>query len=119
MDAIEYLKVKAKMTRSGENGSCKIDCYDCPLSIKNNDDVMCTVLEAVHPEKAVEIVEKWTKENPGKTRRSEFLKMFPNAAPLYIDPCHIDTNMTDNKCRNKSCFECRQEYWNQEVDDDK
>lgn len=119
MDAVKYLETRTRMTAMDKNGMCQIDCYDCPLGAKNNGaNISCLAFEAAHPEKAVEIVEKWAKENPGKTRRSEFLKMFPNAAPLYIDPCHIDTNMTDNKCRNKSCFECRQEYWNQEVDDE-
>ena len=115
------LKVKAKMTRSGENGSCKIDCYDCPLSIKNNDETLCTVLEAVHPEKAVGIVEKWAAEHPVKTRQSEFLKMFPKARKeggiISIDPCDIVKSMSDN-CEGKYCDDCRQEYWNQEVDDD-
>ena len=118
MDAVKYLKAKAKMTRLGESGLCKINCYDCPLSNKNNDGVLCTALEAVQPEKAVEIVEKWAAEHPMKTRYSEFLKIFPNAAPLYIDPCHIDTDMMDDKCKDRSCYKCREKYWSQEVDDE-
>ena len=114
MDA-EYLKAKARMCRM-YNGYCN---DICPLGGEvHGRDYQCHAFEMDNPEECVEIVRGWAKENPVKTRRSEFLKIFPNAAPLYIDPCHINTNMMDNKCRNKSCFECRQEYWNQEVDDE-
>lgn len=109
MDAVELLK--------GINRICEhhLNCDDgCPLKtwcVKN----LCSLSE--DPKKVIEVVEKWTNEHPVKTRQSEFLKMFPNATPFHIDPCKVDTDIAiDSKCRRKSCIECREEYWNQEVE---
>lgn len=109
MDAVELLK--------GINRICEhhLNCDDgCPLKtwcVKN----LCSLSE--DPKKVIEVVEKWTNEHPVKTRQSEFLKMFPNATPFHIDPCNVDADMAiDSKCRRKSCIECREEYWNQEVE---
>lgn len=120
MDAVEYLKEKARMTCSNNGGSCNIDCYDCPLGSKNNGDMLCTVLEAVQPEKAIAIVKKWAAEHPVKTRQSEFLKMFPNAVirDLCIDikPCEVDTEFECPDRNTVSCGECKQRYWSEEVE---
>lgn len=114
MDAVEYLKEIVRMCESME---CCKDCafsggiatFPCESTNKK--------LECRNPEEAVAIVGKWSAEHPRKTRQSEFLKMFPNATPFHIDPCNIDTDMAiDSKCRCKSCIECREEYWNQEVE---
>ena len=74
------------------------------------------------PNKAVEAVEKYAKENPIKTRSSEFLKHYPNA---YVD-CHGMTDICPkvvnkdytpiNGCSKTPCDECRYEYWMQEVE---
>ena len=121
MDAVKYLETRTRMTAMDKKGMCQIDCYDCPLGAKNNGaNLSCLAFEA-HPEKAVGIVEKWAAEHPKKTRQSEFLKMFPKARKeggiISIDPCDIVKSMSDN-CEGKYCDDCRQEYWNQEVDDD-
>lgn len=118
MDAVEYLKAKARMTEKGASYACNIFCENCPIGIENNrTDMNCKRFEAYYPERAVEIVEKWAAEHPKKTRQSEFLKMFPNATPFHIDPCNVDADMAiDSKCRRKSCIECREEYWSEEVE---
>lgn len=115
MDAVEYFKAKARMTKD-----CGIDCDDCPLSHVNNGifGIGCTALQKLYTEKAVEIVEKWAKEHPAKTRQSEFLKMFPNAEldnsfVLNICPKHIDT--THYFPCGKLCNGCRKEFWLAEV----
>lgn len=110
MDAVEYLKVKARMCDSLK------ECGDCPLDkINNTDNINC--FDRHYEEEAVAIVEKWAAEHPKKTRQSEFLKMFPNATPFHIDPCNVDADMAiDSKCRRKSCIECREEYWSEEVE---
>lgn len=78
MDAVEYLKEAIRMCETIES------CSNCPM--KALDDAACypcessqKSLERVNPERCVEIVEKWSKENPVKTRKSEFLKLYPNA----------------------------------------
>lgn len=116
MDAVEFLKAKNRMCR--EYGDIPEDCFACPIG---NDSGGCQagVLEnqKVTEEILVQIVEKWAKEHPKKTRKSEFLKTFPNANPEDIDPCNMDTSLaTDGTCGYKRCDDCRKEYWNEEVE---
>lgn len=113
MDAVEYVKTQFRMCRS------KDSCSECPLQDKENCCCITDTIEYV--EKAVQIVEQWAKEHPVKTRQSEFLKMFPNAAIdeddgiLCICPCVIDESIG---CTNgKSYNDCRRKYWLAEVTD--
>ena len=127
MDAVKYLKDKARMTKadnSVHDDLCGISCDECPLYDENNGmKVNCQNLESFYPEKSVEIVEKWAKENPKKTRQSEFLKMFPNAklekGVIRICPQHIEGE--DNyacviSAGLPSCTGCRKKYWLTEVE---
>lgn len=80
-----------------------------------------------HPAEAVEIVERWTKEHPKKTRQSKFLKVFPRVsmtADGIIAFCP-DSMDSEFECPRKTrdnidpiCGECRREYWLEEVEDD-
>ena len=120
MDAVEYLKAKARMTKRGDGAVCNISCKDCPIGIDNNGvETNCRKLESYYPEKAVEIIEQWAKEHPKKTRQSEFLKIFPEVRmegkTLDIDPCQLDMRLR-NSCGCKACHECREEYWLAEVE---
>lgn len=72
-------------------------------------------------DKANEIILKWCKEHPIKTRQSEFLKMFPNAATndkgrLSICPKNLDGNYG---CEPEpgACGECMDKYWLAEVEE--
>lgn len=131
MDAVEYLKAKARMTKVGDgvhDDLCGISCDECPLYDENNGmEVDCQNLESFYPEKAVKIVEKWAKEHPIKTRQSEFLKMFPNVPMengfLLTNPCWVDSTVKCLKQKSdgvhedapERCVECRKEYWLAEV----
>ena len=123
MDAVEFINEKFRMCEllNYECRKCKIDALEhghegCWGAIRN------------HPEEAVEIVERWAKEHPRKTRQSEFLKMFPNAQIfkeiLTINPCAIDSSrFCTEECHayddnNAGCFACRKKYWLEEVEDD-
>lgn len=121
MDAVEYLKEKNRMCR--KYGELLRDCFECPIG---NDGGGCQAgvfeNQEVAEEELVAIVEKWAAEHPIKTRLSEFLKMFPNARlndsgmPLFF-PCDIDTSYKHGrKCDNVNCWECRSEYWLEEVE---
>lgn len=121
MDAVEYVKELRRL--------CKMQkiCNGCPL--RNNgtciaglcDDGLCN-----EAEKAVQIVEKWAKDNPVKTRKSEFLKKFPNADMQRIStlfPCVMDQTIRPTRCVKyesfsspKKCVECRNDYWHEEVE---
>lgn len=117
MDAIKYLKEKKRMTKD-----CDVTkCTECPFWSGNNGEyTACGMLEGLHPEKAVEIVEKWAKENPLKTRQSELMKVFPN---IFVDedgvfiacPRNVDTSF---ECNANSCPECRKDYWLMKVGDE-
>ena len=115
MDAVEYFKEKARMTKD-----CRRDCEDCPLSSENNGfDLRCVIFEYVKPENAVYLVEKWAKEHPIKTRQSEFLKMFPNAIIDDNGVINICPGGCDDKIEfdcNNSCAACRRKYWMEEVE---
>ena len=88
---------------------------------------VCIYYMAQHPQEVVEIVERWGKEHPRKTRQSEFLKMFPNAqifeGVLKIEPCElIDSKLNSEECHSydefglSGCYECRKKYWLEEVE---
>lgn len=121
MDAVEFLKAKNRMCR--EYGDLPEDCFICPIG---NDSGGCQAgaLEnwKVTEEILVQIVEKWAKEHPKKTRQSEFLKLFPDVrrkdGVVDLHPCMIDTKNypKDDYCATNSCNDCRKDYWLQEVE---
>lgn len=102
MDAVEFVK---QWRRMGKNGGRKYSVF--------NDE----------PEDVVTEVEEWAKENPVKTRQSEFLKLFPNAEctsdgkNIIICPKRIDTTFECcGEFNTNGCFECRRNYWLIEVE---
>lgn len=59
---------------------CKFynDCKDCSLGISNNGvGMICGDFIKKYPDKVNEIILKWVKEHPIKTRQSELLKCYP------------------------------------------
>ena len=114
MDAVEYLKEKARMTQL-----CKIGCSNCELSsLKHSGYNDCLVFELANPEEAVAIIEKWSAEHPAKTRQSEFLNVFPDAeimenGALPICPEKVEKSKEFNCHIN--CDVCRKKYWLEEV----
>lgn len=64
---------------------------------------------------------------PVKNRQSEFLKRFPNAylnAITRLLPCLLDKTLKPLRCAKYGylsitcrCDKCRDDYWNEEVDD--
>lgn len=115
-----YLSEQARMTKSSDVGVCRISCNHCPLSRFNNgEEMLCTELELTHPEKAIEIVQRWSNAHPQKTYLSELLKIFPNiplsddGTPKSLCPFELGVTMT-KKCNNE-CVEC----WNRIIEDGK
>lgn len=112
-----YFAEKRRMTKKQKYKVCQLDCVDCPLFIKNNGTgVSCKSLEMFYPEKAIEIVQKWSDEHPPKTYLSEFLKHYPNTllndAGLPKDVCLYNLGLTDCK-KDRNCVDC----WNQPLKD--
>lgn len=98
-----YLAEKKRMTKITNTGVCKIKCTNCPLSEKNNGKGrLCVDYELHYPEKAIEIVQKWSDEHPRRTYLTELLKIFPNTplkddeTPEFICPYYLGLKDIDN-----------------------
>jgi hypothetical protein len=112
-----YFSEKARMTKKDKLGRCKLHCGECLLNNKNNgtsENLLCGAFEAIYPEKAISIIQKWSDKHPQRTYLSELLRTFPNAelncngTPKRIHcPHHLGLKDIDN-C-DKGCVEC----WNQ------
>ena len=79
-----------------------------------------SVQNASNEENAVSVVEKWAKDNPIKTRMTEFSKMFPEATIAEdgmpdADPCFINQNLS-GRCTEDNCKKCRREFWLKEIE---
>ncbi len=122
MDAVEFLKEANRMHNFDNQ-----DCAKCEINKRRGGNLSCVNWTLSHPAEAVEIVERWAKEHPQKTRQSEFLKMFPKALLFDgvpdIDPCKIiHSKINSKECHafdelgDVGCFECRKQFWNEEVE---
>ena len=81
MDAVKYFEEKKRMLNSlgRTGGRCySVRCLDCPLYSRNNGiDAACEELEMLYPERAVAIVEKWSREHSQKTMLQDLLEKHP------------------------------------------
>lgn len=119
MDAVEFIVTRNRMCRSF-NG-----CYNgCEVKKRMGTDDMCINYMKQNPQEVVEIVERWGKEHPRKTRQSEFLKLFPKGrlasdGMLKFCPQEVDSGfmcpMVVQQSRGVHCEDCRREYWLEEV----
>lgn len=113
MDALEFIKAIKQMLSAGASNSTVqkyISAY------KKND---C--------EGMVKAAEQWAAEHPVKTRQSEFLKQWPEAAltkdgaiaicPLMISAAYRDENGACNEVQSDTCAECRKAFWLAEVEE--
>ena len=117
MDAIEFIRERNRMCKSFGNGK---GCMSCPFYKEGN---RCTAI--LWKEEIIPIVEKWSKENPRKTRQDVFLEQYPETiidsygvlqfCPTSISATHRDSN---GACKNQErlCKDCRREFWMQEVE---
>ena len=85
------------------------ECYN------NREDFV--LLEINHPEKAIAIIEKWSKEHPKKTRADDFYEKFPKAHKTshgtpYTCAYRLGY-LKDRSCCNNKCVEC----WNTPLDE--
>lgn len=103
MDALEFLKTAKRRYEDNPDKNFSAIYFDFNF------------------ENYVKDVEEWGKNNPIKTRQTEFIKMFPNVQIRrdgYIDiaPCNLDAEVY-RKCSKSSmkCNECYKEFWDKEV----
>ncbi|WP_418703797.1 hypothetical protein [Anaerotignum faecicola] len=113
MDAVKFLKERKRMCKSlGES------CTGCMINIKKRE-LRCFQFCEKYPEKAVAIVEEWTKEHPEETRLTRLLKNYPNTPllnedgiPVYVCASHLGL-MEMERCTNR-CVEC----WNTALEEE-
>ena len=117
MDAVEFFKTVNRLCKNQRH------CTECPICkngvscmVKADDDSIKSMEETVSK------VEQWAKDNPVKTRQSEFLRLYPNAKTMggviVICPNHIDSTYRNvDTCDHSFCEECCKKYWSEEVPD--
>ena len=114
MEAIKFMK---ELKRYCDNTSCK-NCEAMFIGCN-------TCLEDVDIVEGIEFIEKWSIDNPAKTRQSEFLKLYPDATldsncNLIITPCSINKelyNKSCEKCKYMGYSSCNKaKYWNEEIE---
>lgn len=86
MDAIEYLKEKRRM-----------GCYVSPFEEEN-------------PDRAVQLVEEWSKEHAQKTNAQKFEEVF--GKPVVADEAGYRCAPWVNDCIIRECGECG-EWWDE------
>ncbi len=125
MDALKFIEERNRMC--DRYWQADGDCDGCPLVYTRECNEMRNMVDdsgkAVG--KVVEIVEKWSKEHPRKTRQSVLLEKYPEAdldthgvvllCPMTISAAHRDGS---GSCADpdRECGDCRREFWTQEVE---
>lgn len=119
MDAVEFLKATKRMCEANIK-----TCQGCPL-FDSDGGCSFTIITEGNENIAVDIVERWAKEHPVKTRQSEFLKMYPNVSIdvrdgiILLSPCALDIKIQEGvECQDNDCAECRKNYWLQEIQEE-
>ncbi len=119
MDAVKFFKERNRMCKSYYDPE-KDWCSDkCPAL-----NIQCNDMEHLEEdtERLVETVEKWSQENPRKTRQDLILEQWPNAQTCddnVFSPCPkvFDTNFVCHfDFEHHNCNDCRREFWLKEVD---
>lgn len=113
-----YRLCKSKEANYGSCATCELwflrPSTGCKSSVRQD------------PQKAIEIVQKWSNEHPQKTLLTEFLESYPNAElddggyPKHIIPCELGLMERKDICKNKCvyyydngypCYDC----WNTQI----
>lgn len=112
MDAVKYLKELKRMCKTISH------CESCPLGkIYETHVFECYTARNKNPEEVVEIVEKWSKENPQKTILQDFFEKYPNANryEIGIKLCPKDLGYTIG-CELEWCGEEMEKCWNRPLE---
>lgn len=124
MDAVEYEKYRIKMCKEMvlQKGGCSAcEMYDVLRQRCRTPASVCMEEDEDYYKKNVSIVEQWAKDHPVKTRKSEFLKMLPNAQMVNIAStfcvAHFDSTKAckESNPSDEKCIACRYRFWNEEV----
>lgn len=105
MDAIKFIKEKARMCEVYEN------CIGCPFD-ENEELGSCIRWVKEHPTEAVAIVEKWSEENSRKTLKDDFLERCPNAEMGNCATIICAKSIYGSSIVNCASYQTCDECWN-------
>lgn len=104
MDAVKFIEERRRMVKATRG--------HLPIMV-----------EGISPENIVKEVEEWAAAHPRKTRQDVFLEQWPDALIRcddelpQTDPCDLDaTTYNFDNCDTQHCYDCRREFWMQEVE---
>lgn len=113
---VNYLQEAYRMCKYYDH-----ECDKCPASVMNNSyNQICKTLFTNYPERAVEIVQKWSDEHPVKTRFDDLLEKYPgvvvenNDRPIFY-PAMLGYCNNCNLCKYGE-GDTRTLCWNEPVD---
>lgn len=118
MDALEFIRERKRMCKfyyDEEKGYCPDKCpahyLDCVSLDQPEENIKCII----------GVVEAWSAFHPIKTRQSAFLEQHPKAKVdnqnvLCVCPAYIYSDMACSNTVGVSCFDCRREFWLEEVE---
>nr|DAM44143.1 MAG TPA: hypothetical protein [Caudoviricetes sp.] len=109
MDVVEFFSEFRRMCKSSS------DCTKCQY----HGDKCDNSIELF--EKTVAVVEKWSQEHPRKTRQDVFLEQWPESelvdGIIDVKPCRLVAAFRlGQECHKTFCYDCRREFWMQEVE---
>lgn len=95
-------------------------CYECKLYDECRVGYNCTWALRNCTDRANDIILKWCKEHPVKTRQDKFLEHYPYARAtkigvLDVCPKEIDIRVQCKSENGLSCPHCQKSYWLAEV----
>lgn len=123
MDIIKAYKIKQRICTANK------DCATCPIANKDLDkdcdiDKFPSVENINDIQQLVQILQEWDEQHPITTAQDKLKKLFPDV-PLdeegiaYLCPRAFYKNYKCEYLRQESdCKQCRQKFWQQEVDDE-
>lgn len=115
MEAVEFFKTVNRLCKNQGCNICPVAKEGCCMVGFDYDSIKSI-------EETVSKVEQWAKDNPVKTRQSEFLKLFPKAEikddALWMCPKYISYDYRpEENCHEISCGDCKRKFWLAEVTD--
>ena len=121
MDALKFIEERNRMC--DRYWQADSDCDGCPLVYTRECNELRNMVDGSGKAvgEVVEIIEKWSREHPRKTRQDVFLEQWPNCMMgddgiVGMCPRNIDKMYVCNLSRSGECTDCRREFWMQEVE---
>lgn len=118
MDAVKFINEVYRMCRAIDR-----KCASCPFHYKKGAAILgfpCQSVQRESPEKAVKIVEKWSREHPQKTLLQDFKEKYPNAKISKDDGtpgiCPLDLGYEKTRICHKMNITCK-DCWHRPLDE--